>query len=175
MSTLSVGSLEGLAANSNVISVPTGHTLNAVDGLQIGGVAQGARTTYTPASYTNITVGNGTEIAAYVLNGDVMTVDYVLVFGSTTSIDGSNPVFALPSGYSRATGYDIPCGLAQLRDQGTLTYWGFIQTNANGLSIHSGNASTTSLYQQVVSPTLPFTWTTTDAIRLTATLQVTTT
>ena len=39
MSTLSVGSLEGLAANSNVISVPTGHTLNVADAgaLQIGG------------------------------------------------------------------------------------------------------------------------------------------
>ena len=137
--------------------------------------AQGVRTTYTPASYTNITVGNGTEIAAYVLNGDVMTVDYVLVFGSTTSIDGSNPVFALPSGYSRATGYDIPCGLAQLRDQGTRTYYGFAQTNANGLSIHTGSADVTTLYQHVVSPTFPFTWTTTDAIRLTATFQVTTT
>jgi len=39
MSTLSVGDLEGLAANSNVISVPTGHTLNVADAgaLQIGG------------------------------------------------------------------------------------------------------------------------------------------
>ena len=43
MSTLSVGSLEGLAANSNVISVPTGHTLNVADAgaLQIGGSGVG--------------------------------------------------------------------------------------------------------------------------------------
>ena len=37
MSRLTVGSLEGLSENSNVISVPTGHTLNAVDGIQSGG------------------------------------------------------------------------------------------------------------------------------------------
>ena len=41
MSTLNVGDLQGLAANSNVISVPTGHSLNVADagGLQIGGSA----------------------------------------------------------------------------------------------------------------------------------------
>jgi hypothetical protein len=41
MSRLTVGSIEGLAENSNVISVPTGHSLNVADagGLQIGGSA----------------------------------------------------------------------------------------------------------------------------------------
>ena len=41
MSTLNVGDLQGLAANSNVVSVPTGHSLNVADagGLQIGGSA----------------------------------------------------------------------------------------------------------------------------------------
>jgi len=41
MSTLSVGDLQGLAVNSNVVTVPTGHTLNVADaaGLQIGGSA----------------------------------------------------------------------------------------------------------------------------------------
>ena len=37
MSRLTVGSIEGLVENSNVISVPTGHTLNAVDGIQVDG------------------------------------------------------------------------------------------------------------------------------------------
>jgi hypothetical protein len=41
MSRLTVGSIEGLAENSNVISVPAGHSLNVADagGLQIGGSA----------------------------------------------------------------------------------------------------------------------------------------
>ena len=39
MSRLTVGSIEGLTENSNVISVPTGHSLNVADagGLQFGG------------------------------------------------------------------------------------------------------------------------------------------
>ena len=37
MSRLTVGSIEGLVENSNVISVPTGHSLNVVDGIQAGG------------------------------------------------------------------------------------------------------------------------------------------
>ena len=39
MSRLTVGSIEGLVENSNVVSVPTGHSLNVADagGLQIGG------------------------------------------------------------------------------------------------------------------------------------------
>jgi len=41
MSRLTVGSIEGLTENSNVVSVPTGHSLNVADagGLQIGGSA----------------------------------------------------------------------------------------------------------------------------------------
>ena len=41
MSRLTVWSIEGLTENSNVISVPTGHSLNVADagGLQIGGSA----------------------------------------------------------------------------------------------------------------------------------------
>jgi len=59
MSRLTVGSLEGLSENSNVISVPTGHTLNAVDGLQIGGVTQGVWNTWTPT--ISPTAGNITS------------------------------------------------------------------------------------------------------------------
>jgi len=37
MSRLTVGSIEGLTENSNVISVPTGHSLDVVDGIQVDG------------------------------------------------------------------------------------------------------------------------------------------
>ena len=45
MSRLTVGSIEGLTENSNVISVPTGHSLHVADagGLQIGGSALGGK------------------------------------------------------------------------------------------------------------------------------------
>jgi len=43
MSRLTVGSIEGLVENSNVVSVPTGHSLNVADAgaLQIGGSGVG--------------------------------------------------------------------------------------------------------------------------------------
>ena len=37
MSKLTVGSIEGLTENSNVISVPTGHSLSVIDGIQVDG------------------------------------------------------------------------------------------------------------------------------------------
>jgi len=63
MSRLTVGSIEGLTENSNVISVPTGHSLNVADagGLQIGGSAVGlvhvSRTTIGTA-VSSVTVSN---------------------------------------------------------------------------------------------------------------------
>jgi hypothetical protein len=134
---------------------------------------QGSRTSFTPALYLNITIGNGTEEAYYTLVGDLMCVEYVLIFGSTTSISGL-PVIGLPSGYSRATGTDVACGQGMLRDQGTRNYNAYVQTNLNGLSLHTLNGTATSTYIDVVSSTFPFTWTTGDAIRFNATLQVTT-
>ena len=157
-----------VGADSSAVTSSLDYKVAQLEGL-------GNRTTFTPSSYTNMTVGNGTEVAAYVLNGDIMTIEYVLIFGSTTSISSANPVVGLPTGYTRATGYDIGCGQGMLRDQGTRNYNAFIQSNLNGLSIHSLNDSTTATFIDVVSPTWPFTWTTGDAIRFNATLQVTTT
>jgi len=88
MSTLSVGDLQGLAVNSNVVTVPTGHTLNAVDGLQIGGTTVGEWTGFTPTwtSYgTAPSLGNGIISGRYAVIGKVLVAEYALVFGSTTS------------------------------------------------------------------------------------------
>lgn len=72
MSTLSVGDLQGLAVNSNVVTVPTGHTLNVTDaaGLQIGGsaVISGG---LVPVNRTAI----GTTVASVTVSG-VFSADY---------------------------------------------------------------------------------------------------
>ena len=101
MSTLSVGSLEGLAANSNVISVPTGHKLNVADAgaLQIGGsgvVSAGL----VHISRTTI----GTAVSSVTVS-DAFSSDYdnyrIIVAGSVGSI---NLTIALRFG-STASGY----------------------------------------------------------------------
>ena len=134
----------------------------------IGGGGQSI--SYTP-TYINLTVGNGTVTANYALVGNIMTVTYVLILGSTTVI-ATNPVVSLPSGYSRAVPQDTPCGVAMLRDQGTRNYVGFVQTNANGLLVYSATTSLASLDQGTVTSAAPFTWAATDQIRFTATFEV---
>jgi len=89
MSTLSVGDLQGLAVNSNVVTVPTGHTLNAVDGLQIGGVGVGEWNTWTPtvpnASWGAIV--NGTITGLYAQVNDVIHYHIDYTFGSSDSVN----------------------------------------------------------------------------------------
>jgi len=99
MSRLTVGSLEGLSENSNVISVPTGHTLNVADAgaLQIGGsgvVSAGlvhiSRTTIGSA-VSSVTVSNAfsTDYDNYriIISGGASSAntDLGLQLGATTS------------------------------------------------------------------------------------------
>ena len=91
MSTLSVGSLEGLAANSNVISVPTGHTLNVADAgaLQIGGsgvVSAGL----VHISRTTI----GTAVSSVTVSG-AFSSDYDTYRVIIANVDGSVSTAAL--------------------------------------------------------------------------------
>lgn len=72
MSTLSVGDLQGLAVNSNVVTVPTGHTLNVTDagGLQIGGSAV-VSAGLVPISTTTV----GTAVSSVTISG-CFSADY---------------------------------------------------------------------------------------------------
>lgn len=101
MSRLTVGSLEGLSENSNVISVPTGHTLNVADAgaLQIGGSGVGlvhiSRTTIGSA-VSSVTV-SGAFSADYdnyriLLNaGSASSSDYLSMrLGEDTSSNYNN-------------------------------------------------------------------------------------
>lgn len=72
MSRLTVGSLEGLSENSNVISVPTGHSLNVADagGLQIGGSA------VVSAGLVPITSATFSAVSAVAFPAGTFTTDY---------------------------------------------------------------------------------------------------
>jgi len=71
MSRLTVGSIEGLTENSNVISVPTGHTLNVADAdaLQIGGSG------VVSAGLVPLVTEDFTSVSAVNID-DVFTADY---------------------------------------------------------------------------------------------------
>lgn len=104
MSRLTVGSLEGLSENSNVISVPAGHTLNAVDGLQIGGVTQGAWITWTPSYSAGAGSGTvSTNYARYTKAGTHVTC--LMHFTVTNANTASGFLgFTLPFSQSNALG-----------------------------------------------------------------------
>jgi len=158
MSRLTVGSIEGLTENSNVISVPTGHTLNAVDGLQIGGTAIGTWTSYTP-SFTNFTLGNGTATARYAQVNDLVFVEGQVVLGST-SVMGSTPQISHPVGTSSLEVFIS--NTLRYDDYGVGNYVGTIWIYPN--QIYLGTLYTGGTWAGVgfINATTPFAWGTGD-------------
>ena len=57
--------------------------------------ALGTPTTYSP-THTDITVGNGTEVARYIKIGKLVQVSYKLTWGSTTSFGATSIAVGLP-------------------------------------------------------------------------------
>jgi len=148
--------------------------LNAVDGLQIGGVAQGVLTSYTP-TWGNLTLGNATQDFAYCVVGNLMFIQGRVVWGSTTSMS-TNPSFSIPSGYQSAVPAYNAVGHLNMRDTGTAEYFGQVKGNGVGSTTCLLKTSTTnSTYGQgsAINGSIPFTWTTNDEILLTVTISVT--
>lgn len=124
------------------------------------------RLTFSPA-WTNLTVGNGTQLAYYQIS-DVLRVHIDLLWGGTTSISGdpSHAHVMLPS-YSFNTGAGSPAGLARLRDDSTATnYAGVVIVNATAVYFRVQNISATYVLQVVPTDVIPHTWTTSDVINL---------
>ena len=161
MSTLSVGDLQGLAVNSNVVTVPTGHTLNAVDGLQIGGVAQGVATAFTP-SWTNFTPGNAVESWHYVRVNNLLYFGGVTILGTTSSVTGFMEM-DFPVGTQVSTD-GAPAGQASYGMTGLAAY-GQLDQQASDLRFFVSTAGSTYVQQALTSATVPATWTSTNSIR----------
>ena len=139
MSRLTVGSIEGLTENSNVISVPTGHKLNVTDaaGLQIGGsavVSAGlvhiSRTTIGSA-VSSVTVSNA-------FSADYDNYKVVLRVLST-----SGGIYFEPTLGSATTGYsrlnfggsytDFNVGVTKYGTANTTNFNDFITMNTGGM------------------------------------------
>ena len=132
----------------------------AATGLKWATAAGPAWTSWTP-TYTNFTLGNGTQTAGYRDYGDVVDIVIKVGLGSTSSITG-NPSFALPfTAHTSAVNYLASAG--QFGDSGTdYVYAGiWIVDAATGrFAIMASNTTYVNLNN--VSSTTPFTWTTGD-------------
>jgi len=142
--------------------------LTAASGEATGLKYTGGYTTWTP-TWTNLTVGNGTQTARYTQIGKTLRFDLKLVFGSTTSISGL-PIFTLPKTVAQKTA-DVNFNF---EDSGTGNYVSTYYVNATATDMPLQIAATSGAYPLVVSlsSTVPFTWTTNDVITVSASYEV---
>lgn len=120
---------------------------------------------YTP-TWTNLTVGNGTQTAYYRISetGEVSCMVH-LVWGSTTSISGAVSFTPpVPVKYS-AQDY-VPIGGMGLVDTGTALYMGeaVYRYSTGNIEIRVINAAGTYAVWSAISSTVPHTWESTDII-----------
>ena len=132
----------------------------ADDAVTLAKVANEQWTAFTP-TWTNLTVGNGTQSFRYVQIGNTVVLRGSITLGSTSSISGAVS-FALPVNADMPT--NSPAGTVNLIDGGTTEYFGPANISGNTLSIRVFNASGTHLQNNGVNATTPFTWTNTDSI-----------
>ena len=129
----------------------------------------GAWTSYTP-TWTNITIGNGTNNFAYKQIGKTIFVRGSFTFGSTSSISGV-PAFTLP-----VTSISYPSnstfGHVYIEDNAVQAFHGFslfASTTTANMRVLGANGT----YVSSVDPssTVPFTWSTNDFFRVNFTYQ----
>lgn len=118
-------------------------------------------TTYTP-SWTNLTVGNGTNTAAYVVLGKLVIVSGYLEWGSTTSATTSSTIMTAPFSYASGSETQV-LGAASIRDVsvGSAKTLVLEKTGGSGVYFISNEAAANS----TLTGTSPYTLQTGDVLR----------
>lgn len=119
---------------------------------------------FTP-SWTNFSIGNGTQSGEYRYVQGGMWVEVNVELGSTSSVSGSI-ILTLPASEAMRTaaqGLRQPRGDVTFTDTGTAIYQGAARyNNSTSVVLVALNASGTYLSHTNTSSTVPFTWTTGD-------------
>lgn len=117
---------------------------------------------YTP-TWTNLTVGNGTNNFAYKQIGKIVFVRGQFIFGSTSSISGAVSVSLPVTAKSFTVKHAL--GTAYFEDLGIAGYVGGVfWLSTTTIDIRVFNASGTYTVNSSLSSTIPFTWGTNDHI-----------
>lgn len=120
---------------------------------------------FTP-SWTNLSVGNGSQTAYYWQLGKLMVIGIQLTFGSTTSITGL-PRFTIPNGGTARS--IMPASTIGMRDASVPEeFFGYGEVISGGttIDVYVVNAAATRARRENVSSTVPMTWTTSDELRI---------
>lgn len=125
-----------------------------------------AWTSFTP-SWTNLTVGNGTNTGAYQQLGKTVHLRQHFTLGTTSSV-GTDPQFTLPVNSINYGGtLTIFLGVCYLNGSVGNIRW--ISTTAVGAT--ANNTSSTYIAQNGISSTVPLSWTTGNILSMCFTYQ----
>ena len=142
--------------------------------MAIKEVPFGSWQTFTP-TFESLTVGNGTLTARYIQIGKMVDWNLKLIFGSTTSITGAVQVTGLPIAPASVDASTTAIVQTLYSDASGNKFWG---------TSHAANNNTTRIWLSPMtvsgsyirsdvdlSSTVPFTWTSTDILYVTATYE----
>jgi hypothetical protein len=130
----------------------------------IGGSSSVTWTAFTP-TYSGITVGNGTVTARYAKQGNLVSVYFRFVLGSTSST-GSYPIVILPSPIVPVYRNQF---VGTFLDSGVQVYVG--EFNTDGANVNCGGIGTGGSWASG-GQTVPFTLSTNDVIQFNGTYEV---
>lgn len=129
----------------------------------------GAWTAFTP-SWTNLTVGSGTNVGYYQQVGKTVHIRGYVVLAADSSISGAVSFVPPVNAATYNTWSNI--GNVLLRDSGTGSMEGFVDwESATSFAIVAWTADTTYVKAIALSSTVPFTWTTNDSIQFVCTYE----
>lgn len=146
-----------MGLNTTAPSYTAGQTLTAaqLNALQDG--IQAAWTAWTP-TLTNITLGNGTQVARYQRIGKNIWFYWDLTLGSTSAV-GTGPTVSLPvTALSAAAVRRLTCGYV---DTSASRYDAGATYNESATAVSLGNGASPLA---AITATVPFTWATGDIL-----------
>jgi hypothetical protein len=120
-------------------------------------------TAFTP-SWTNLTVGDGTNAGYYAMAGKTTILRVAFTFGSTSSVSGGI-IMALPSTSVAYTAY-TPLGWAHLLDSDASRLYQCAPTynTTTSLVLYAYTVSGSAIFHAGTGTTSPFTWAVNDSI-----------
>lgn len=118
-----------------------------------------AWTSYTP-TWTNLTVGNGTNVGAFVRVGKLVAFRAQITFGSTTSVTGGLSV-SFPVTAKAANGGTFS---STFISAGNTYAPAIIYGDTGGLGLFAPSASGAYVVAVNTSSSIPFSWKSTDII-----------
>jgi hypothetical protein len=172
---MSIGTTGDVTVNTGNLVIGT-----SGKGIDFSAVSDGSRSvssnilddyetsTFIPTWGGTLTVGNATtNTGTYVKVGDMVTVSFELVFGSTTAITGGTATINMPFTNSTTVAY----GIGNYLDTGTANYVARFELVANAAYAYLNQLGTTGTYLSAsnVNTNAPMTWTTGDTIKGTIT------